>query len=122
MARNDPFWSVRKAAIEGLGAPQNEERTSVLKQKCFDRNSRVRAAALQALGASRQVELAAFFVERFKKDKSYLAQAEALKSIGKCGDGSSAGFLQNAAKMTSPRNILKKAAEKALKQISSSVN
>ena len=122
MARNDPFWSVRKAAIEGLGTPQNEERTSVLKQKCFDRNSRVRAAALQALGDSRQVELVAFFVERFKKESSYLAQAEALKSIGKCGDGSSAGFLQNAAKMTSPRNILKKAAEKALKQISSSVN
>jgi aminopeptidase N len=120
-ARNDPFWSVRRAAIEGLGAPENKEHTSVLKQKCFDQNSRVRAAALQALGDSRQVELVAFFAERFEKDSSYVAQAEALKSIGKSGDSSSAGFLEKAAKMTSPRSILKKAAEWALKQISSSV-
>jgi len=117
--RNDPFWSVRRAAIENLGAPKNKEHTSVLKRKCVDQNSRVRAAALQALGDSRQAELVAFFVERFEKDHSYVAQAEALRSIGKCGDSSSVGFLEKAARMKSPRNILKKAADWALKQISS---
>ena len=117
--RNDPFWSVRKAAIENLGAPKNKEHTSVLKRKCFDQNSRVRAAALQALGDSRQAELVAFFVERFGKDDSYVAQAEALRSIGKCGDTSSAGFLGKAATMESPRGILRRAVDWALKQISS---
>jgi aminopeptidase N len=120
-AQNDPFWSVRRAAIEGLGTPENKEHTSVLKQKCFDQNSRVRAAALQALGDSQQGELVAFFVECFEKDNSYVAQAEALKAIGKSGDSSYAGFLENAARMTSHRNILKRAAEQALKQIRSSV-
>ncbi len=120
-ARKDPFWSVRRAAIEGLGTPENEEHTSILKQKCFDHDSRVRAAALQTLGDSRQVELAAFFAECFEKDNSYVAQAEALKAIGKSGDSSSRGFLESAARMTSHRNILKRAAEQALKQISSSV-
>ena len=120
-ARNDPFWSVRKAAIEGLGAPENKERTSVLKKKCLDRNSQVRAAALKALGDSKQVELAVFFAERFEKDNSYVAQAETLKAIGKSGDGSFAGFLDDATRMTSPKDILKKAAEWASKQINSSV-
>ena len=118
--RNDPFWSVRKAAIENMGAPKSKEHTSVLKRKCVDKNSRVRAAALQALGDSGQAELVAFFVERFERDNSYVAQAEALRSIGKCGDSSSAGFLGKAARMKSHRNILKKAADWALKQISSS--
>ncbi len=118
--RNDPFWSVRKAAIENMGAPKSREHTSVLKRKCVDKNSRVRAAALQALGDSGQAELVAFFVERFEKDDSYVAQAEALRSIGKCGDSSSAGFLGKAERMKSHRNILKKAADWALKQISSS--
>jgi len=118
--RNDPFWSVRKAAIENLGVPKSKEHTSVLKRKCVDKNSRVRAAALQALGDSGQAELVAFFVERFEKDDSYVAQAEALRSIGKCGDSSSAEFLRKAARMKSHRNILSRAADWALKQISSS--
>ena len=118
--RNDPFWSVRKAAIENMGAPKSREHTSVLKRKCVDKNSRVRAAALQALGDSGQAELVAFFVERFEKDDSYVAQAEALRSIGKCGDSSSAEYLKKAAGMKSHRNILRKAADWALKHISSS--
>ena len=119
--QNDPFWSVRKAAIEGLGTPETKKLTSVFKQKCLDRNSRVRAAALQALGDSKQAELVEFYAERFEKDSSYVAQAEALKSIGKSGEGSSAEFLENAGRMTSPRNIIKKAAEWATHQLSSSV-
>lgn len=118
--QNDPFWSVRKAAIKNLGAPKSKEHTSVLKRKCVDQNSQVRAAALQALGDSGQAELVAFFVERFEKDDSYVAQAEALISIGKCGDSSSAEFLEKAAGMKSHRNILRRAADRALKQISSS--
>lgn len=119
-ARNDPFWSVRRAAIEALDAPTHEGHTNVLKQKCLDQNSRVRAAALQALGECRQVELATFFAERFDKDNSYLAQAEALKAMGKSGDRASVRILEEAAKMKSPRNTLKRAADWALKQINSS--
>ena len=116
--RSDPFWSVRRAAIGSLGPPKHKEHTSVLRQKCTDQNSRVRAAALRVLGDSRQAEHVAFFVERFEKDRSYLAQAEALRSIGKCGDNASTGFLEKAVTLKSPRNVLKNAAAWALKQIS----
>jgi aminopeptidase N len=118
-ARNDPFWSVRKAAIESLGAPANEEHKSALKLKCLDEHSQVRAAAFRALADSGQAGLVAFFVECFKKDDSYIAQAEALRAIGRCGDNSSAGFLKKAAKMKSHRDILKRAADRALKQLDS---
>ncbi|NQV35413.1 MAG: M1 family metallopeptidase [Phycisphaeraceae bacterium] len=116
--RDDLFWSVRRAAIEALGTSEQGTHESVLKQKCLDQNSRVRAAALQALGDSRQIELVAFFAERFEKDNSYVAQAAALRSIGKCGDNASVGFLDKAAAMKSHRNILKNAADWALKKVS----
>lgn len=120
-ARSDPFWSVRRAAIEVLGPSERKTHVSVLKQICLDPNSRVRAAALEALGECRQIELVPLFAERFEKDDSYVAQAEALKAIGKSGDGSSAGFLETAAKTASHRDTLKKAAEWALKKISARV-
>jgi aminopeptidase N len=119
-ARNDPFWAVRRAAIEALGRAEGKAHVSLLKQRCFDENSRVRAAALQALGESRQAELVPFFAARFEEDNSYLAQAEALKAIGKSGDSASVRILEAAAKMKSPRNTLKRAADWALKQINTS--
>ncbi|MCP4453770.1 MAG: aminopeptidase, partial [Planctomycetes bacterium] len=116
-ARDDLFWSVRRAAIESLGAAEHEAHVNVLKQECRDQNSRVRAAALRALGDSRQPDLVAFFEVRFERDTSYLAQAEALRSIGKCGDSTSASFLEDAGKMPSHRQVLKRAADWALKEI-----
>ena len=62
-------------------------------------------------------ELASFFVERFEKDDSYIAQAEALRSLGKCGDMSQISFLKKAAEMRSPRNVLKRAADWALREL-----
>jgi len=118
-ARNDPFWAVRKAAIESLGAPANEEHTNVLKLKGLDKHSQIRAAALKALGDSKQADLVEFFAECFNKDDSYIVQAEALRAIGKGGDNSSVGLLKKAAKMKSHRDILKRAADWALKQLDS---
>jgi len=53
-----------------------------------------------------------FLEECFLKDSSYVAQAEALAAIGKCGDKSAA--------MPSPRGMLKRNAEAALKMIEGS--
>jgi aminopeptidase N len=58
-----------------------------------------------------------FLKERFEKDDSYLAQAEALRSIGKCGDSSQIPFLKEAAQMKSYRNVIRRAAEAAIKAI-----
>ncbi|MDH5743503.1 MAG: hypothetical protein OEZ52_08160, partial [Candidatus Aminicenantes bacterium] len=62
-------------------------------------------------------ELVRFFKDRFEKDDSYLAQAEALRSIGKCGDRSQLPFLEEKEKMSSPRNVIKNAAEFAAQTI-----
>jgi aminopeptidase N len=61
--------------------------------------------------------LVAFFKERFETEDSYLAQAEALRSIGKCGDQSQIPFLEEAAQMKSYRNVIKRTAESAIKTI-----
>jgi hypothetical protein len=56
-------------------------------------------------------------MERFEAEDSYLAQAEALRSIGKCGDALQIPFLEEAAQMESYRNVIKRAAETAIKNI-----
>lgn len=116
-ARNDDFWAVRQNAVIALGKIKREEDIHFFKDKCEDENSKVRSAAIQNLGDYGNAELVPFFRERFEKDDSYLVQAEALKSIGKSGDRSQLPFLEKAGKLRSPRNVIKIAAEMAIKTI-----
>lgn len=116
-ARIDDFWAVKQSAIETLGEMKREEDIAFFKEKCSDEKSRVRAAALVALGEFGKEELAPFLKERFEAEDSYLAQAEALRSVGKCGDPSQIPFLEEAAQMESYRNVIKRAAESAIKTI-----
>lgn len=57
------------------------------------------------------------FQKCFEQDDSYLAQAEALRALGKCGDRSVIAFLQRVATMNSPRNVIRTAAQWALGEI-----
>ncbi len=116
-ARNDSFWAVKQSALETLGKWKREDHIDLFKEKCLDEKSSVRYTALRILGDCGREELVLFFRERFEKDDSYLAQAEALRSIGKCGDRSQLVFLEEAAKMESPRNVIRRAAEAAIAQI-----
>lgn len=116
-AKNDPFWAVRRDAVYSLSGVQDEKHIEFLKSKAKDENSKVRAAALDRLGNLKRAELVYFFKERFENDDSYVARAEALRAIGKCGSKSQMSFLEKAAKMKSPRNVLKRAAEWAIGQI-----
>jgi len=116
-AKSDDFWAVRQTAVETLGKLKREEDIAFFKEKCSDEKSRVRVAALHVLGDFRKVELVPFLREQFETEDSYSAQAEALRSIGKCGDSSQIPFLEEAAKMKSYRNVIKRAAESAIKTI-----
>ena len=116
-AQNDGFWAVRRSAVETLGMLKKRENIDLFKEKCRDQNSNVRVAALGILGNYEDAELVSFFVKRFKEDNSYLAQAEALRAIGKCGDRSHLSFLKEASQMRSPRNVIKRAADWAIKKI-----
>jgi aminopeptidase N len=117
-AENDSFWKVRKDAVELLGKKKRPEHVKFFKVKCEDKNSRVRTAALKVLGGYNDSSLVSFFKDHFLKDDSYRAQAEAINAIGKCGGNADIPFLKKAAQMESPRRIIKRATERALKNIS----
>jgi aminopeptidase N len=117
-ATSDSFWAVRVSALEAFAQSHSPEHAGFFRERALDRNSKVRVAALRALGAYRRRELLPFFIERFEREDSYLAQAEALRGIGTSGNPEVAEFLRKAAAIDSPRNILKDAAGAALKQIS----
>jgi len=114
-AKDDPFWSVRESAVQALGRFGDPSLIPFLRQKCVDMDPRVRTAALFFLGEFRQPGLAAFFIRHFWQERSVLAQAEALKALGKTKAPSAAAFLKEAERMPSFRNILQDAAREALK-------
>jgi aminopeptidase N len=114
-AKDDPFWSVRESAVQALRRLGDPSLIPFLRQKCFDIDPRVRTAALFSLGEFRQPGLAAFFIRHFRQERSVLAQAEALKALGKTKAPSAAAFLKEAERMPSFRNILQDAAREALK-------
>ncbi|MFO7865621.1 MAG: M1 family aminopeptidase [Desulfatiglandaceae bacterium] len=120
IAAEDPFWAVRKAAVETIGNLKDQTAIGFLKDKSRDENSRVRTAALAALGEFQQRKLAPFFKKRFQQEDSYLAQAEALRALGKTGDKSQIPSLKKAAEMPSYRDIIENAAEKALRMLQNS--
>lgn len=116
-SRSDRFWAVRLSAVNALGAVPGRKYTEDLKQIAGDENSRVRTAALRILGDYRLPDQVDFFQEHFARDDSYVAQAEALRSIGKSGNQTQLSFLENAATMSSPRDVIKRAAEWAIEEL-----
>lgn len=116
-ARSDPFWAVRRSAVEALARGPLPGVESVLKQACRDGRSAVRAAAVQALGAGKDRRLADFYKDLFRKDRSVLVRAEALRALGLTGDASLVPFLRSSAATPSHQNMIRRAAEEALKRL-----
>jgi aminopeptidase N len=116
-AESDPFWAVRRTAIEALGQLADRRVQATLRKTCLDRSSVVRTASLAALGNLKDAGLAEFFKERFAKDESELVKAEALRALGKTGDVGVIPFVQKAVAVPSHRNLVGNAAAQALKQL-----
>jgi aminopeptidase N len=116
-ARSDPFWAVRRAALETLAQMGGQGLPATLKQACRDANSSVRSAAVLALGDLKDRGLAAFYEELFVKDASVRVRTEAVRALGKTGDKGAVPFLRRAADVPSRQNMITRAAEAALKQI-----
>jgi aminopeptidase N len=106
-AAKDPQWAVRRDAI--LALPKD---AVFLRARAIDSVSAVRATALKALGDLRDASLAPFFEERLRVEDSYLAQAEAVRALGKTGTRSA--LLREAVTMPSPGDLIAKAARAAL--------
>jgi HEAT repeat protein len=116
-ARSDPFWAVRRQAVEALARRPSAEGSAVLKKACGDPHSSVRTAAVLALGASNDKRLAAFYKDLFRKDASVRVRAEALRALGLTGDASLVPFLRESAAIPSHQNMIRRAAEEAVKQL-----
>jgi aminopeptidase N len=116
-AQSDPFWAVRRAAVEALARRSSAGISADLQKACRDSHSSVRTAAVQALGASKDKRLAAFYKDLFGKDKSVRVRAEALRALGLTGDASLVPFLRESAAVPSHQNMIRRAAEEALKQL-----
>ena len=115
--RTDPFWAVRKSAIEALAWLGVNTRADVFKRACRDAHPQVRAAAIAALGSLGDRGLVGFYKELFRTDPSFRVQAEALTAVGKAGDPEDAPFLRQAAGVPSYRDMVRRAAEAALKLV-----
>jgi len=118
VAADDPFWAVRIAAIETLGLSLGSEYVDCFRAAALDENSRVRRAAIGVLGEMGDPTLLAFFRDRFTEDDSYQVQAEALRAIGKSGDASQLRFLREASEVPSHQDVIRRAAEWAVEEIS----
>lgn len=116
-ARSDSFWAVRRAAVQALQGVPGGSHEDLFRSSVIDPNSKVRVAALRALSSSRNRAHLALFRARFEQDDSYLAQAEALRAIGRVGDQDDFPLLHRAATHASPRGVLKQAAEQAIAEI-----
>jgi aminopeptidase N len=116
-AKGDTFWAVRKAALESLVKLGGPTAVAAFKPACKDANSSVRLAAVLALGDIKDRGLVEFYKEIFNKDASPRVRAEALRALGKAGDPAVVPFLRQATSVPSRQNMVKRAAEGALKQL-----
>jgi aminopeptidase N len=117
IAGEDSFWAVRLAALETIAAADGRAATELFQTAATDANSQVRRAAIRILGGMDDQALVPFFRSRFEDDDSYQVQAEALMAIGRSGDQSQLGFLQAATKMASYRDVIRRAAERAIEEL-----
>ncbi|RPJ02201.1 MAG: HEAT repeat domain-containing protein [Candidatus Aminicenantes bacterium] len=64
-----------------------------------------------------EYSLGAFYQDVFRKDGSVRVRAEALRALGLTGDASLVPFLRESAATPSHQNMIRRAAEEALKQL-----
>jgi aminopeptidase N len=107
-ATYDSFWAVRRDALPASDVALLRARAAE------DPSSGVRVAALAALGRLRDASLSGFFEQRFRQDDSYLAQAEAVRALGRLGG--SRELLRQAAAMKSHNDVIARAAREALER------
>lgn len=120
LTKNDDFWAVREVAVQNLSEFHGSNSKDIFLQAISDSNSKVRAASIKALGKMKDPSMIGDFRRIYEMDDSYLVRAQALIAIGENGNPSQLRFLSEAAKVRSPRNTLKNAAEQAIELIRNS--
>jgi HEAT repeat protein len=97
-----------------LGKYASRAQINLIKSALGDENSKVRQSAVRILGDLKDPALVKLLKKTFESDNSYVVQAEALRSIGKCGGRKQAAYLESAKTKASFRNVVAKAAAETL--------
>ena len=116
-AVKDHFWEVRRSCLASLRGLHDKNLADFFKASAHDAHSQVRITALAALSDFDDTQLTGFFQDRFRKDDSYLAQAEALRCLGRLRDKSSVSLLKQALEVESPRDVIRRAAQWSLDEL-----
>ena len=84
--KSDEFYAVRAAAASSLGAIESEPAKAALLDALQQPDSRVRTAAIAALGNfAKDQAVYSLLVKRLHDDSSYAVEAAAAKDLGKSG-------------------------------------
>lgn len=116
-ANDDAYWFVRQASLETLDGIAPGKHVALYKKMAGDPDSRVRVTSIRYLGKTKNKNLVGFFKKVYRDDDSYLVQAEALRSIGKCGGPGDVSFIKTASEDDAPRNVINNAADWAIEEI-----
>ena len=118
IARNDPFWEVRKSSVNALGSmkPKSEEITEALIAALRDGKSQVRAAAAYQLGSMKTAVVAAA-LRTALNDSSYSVEANSITALTKVDSVNALPFIKERLNVWSYSNQVANAALNALAKI-----
>jgi aminopeptidase N len=84
-ALRDQFWGVRSDAVRTLSEFKNDASKAALVEAAKDKDSHVRRAAIDGLGAFKDPALADLFIKVINTDPSYFAVSDAARALGQTG-------------------------------------
>jgi len=114
IAENDSFWAVRAAAVSQVGKFYGTSNISLLKRAASEKSSKVRTAAVRALGDLKNPSLKDYYKQIFNQEDSYAVKSEALIAIGKCGNTRDISFLESAGRQKSYRDVVYNASQEGI--------
>lgn len=116
--KNDDFWGVRKECATLLGHYKNEEAKTALLKAINDKDSRVRVAAIDALGEFKRDDGIARLLRQIFYDRTnYFERAAAIKAISKVDPHMAVHVIYTALDRNSYHQILRTTALRALTKI-----
>lgn len=118
--KEDSFWVLRRESARFLGDVHPKWAEGELIQAIHDPKSRVRAEVISALANYKDTTLVSKIQDIFQTDSSYAVQSAAIRAIAKLDSANALSFLQNALKMDSYNEQIRKAAIRALAALKTS--
>jgi len=114
-ALRDKFWGVREEALRALGRINSPQARKQELAALSNEQPWVRAVAVEQLGKFKSDEDVAKRLEKlYKEDKAYSVRAAALQSLAADKAPNAAAFLEKALTVSSPNDVLRGAALRAM--------